>query len=293
MSENVKNVAEALNDKFRDLPMLHTIFQSFIDEFQIAMRRDYNMPIEIYKDFVVPLEINDYKNDLNQNKNAVVIQYKFHGWNAPDFYTVISKKFVYKIIEFVLGGDKIDYHLEIIDRPFSKIEQDIVLQIIELVSASMQNALLLADSNIKIVTSEIYFDNNYILPNSGTAILSKANVHLKNWDGFLDLVIPYESLLPIKTKLMKSFSNLKLHHQDEWRRHLYKSVAGMEMNLTVEIDVLQTFEEIQKMSVGDTIITEKDASESFEVKINGKKIHNCKIGKLSENIAVEITDCAS
>ncbi len=289
MSENKQNMIESMQDKFGDLPMLRSLLKSFINDLQFSLRRDYNMPIEILHDMIIPLSMSDYTKDNHVMKDSLVVEYLFDGWNVSHFYMLFSKRSIYKILEFILGGDKIDYQFEIVDRPFSNIEKEIISHFLEVASKCMQDAFLLVSNNIKILVSKIYFDNNFVLPNEGVVILSKSNIRLKNLDGLLDVIIPYDALTPIKTKLLKSFSNLKLKQIDEWKKHLQKFVSDMEMSVTVEIEVPQTFNNTHKMNIGDTIITGMDESELFKMKINGKKIYNCKIGKISENIAVEIT----
>ena len=153
----------------------------------------------------------------------------------------------------------------------------------------MQNSLKIIDNSIRINNIKInYTSSTIVIDSVDTALLGRATVHIGDIVSQFDILMPYDTLLPMKTLLMQTFSNNRLIQSDIWRKHLQSFLLGNELTLTVGIEVEQTFNAIQKMKVGDTIITDKDSSEAFEVKINGVKIHNCKIGKMSDKIAVEL-----
>lgn len=290
MTDQQVNLAGSLSEKFSDLPMLKTIFKSFASTCYSALSNHISNGIEIELHSSMPFQTADYIQHLkNISGSSVLTEYIFQSWNVLPFYTVIQKNILYKIIEVIFGGEKLQHNLETRDRTFSKIEIDVVRTIIDILSNSLQDAFALVASNIKILNQKNYYDKHSIDEiKSDVVFAARLQVHLKGISGSIEVIIPYESLLPIKTQLMKEFSNKKLVQQEDWKHHLRGAMLDMDVHLTVEVEARQTIADIKNLKEGDVIITDKDASEPFDIKINGAKVYDCKIGKLSDNIAVEI-----
>jgi flagellar motor switch protein FliM len=243
---------------------------------------------------VVKVSSKEYISLLGSSSEHISAAINILGINSNPIYILIEKDFIYKAIEVSLGGQRLDETLEVKNRAFSKIEQVVIDSLIEIINSKLETSFREIDKNLSLKQSKLsYTSSDISIEGTETCFLGRYTLQVKNVVSKFDILIPYDAMLPIKTSLMKSFSNCKLFQNDIWKNHLQGFLLDNEVKLTVEIEVDQPLNAIEKMKVGDTIITNKGASEAFEVKINGIKIYDCKIGKISEKIAIELIDDCS
>jgi flagellar motor switch protein FliM len=274
-----------------DLPMIEQILRKFIIETKSGISESLNCKLEINLENTVKVESKEYIALFDSSAKHISNAIYLNEVNSNPIYILIEKVFLYKVIEIALGGQKLGTTLEVQNRVFSKIEETLIETIVAVINSKLQIALRQIDNNIKINHTKIsYISSDLSIEGAHEAFLGRASIQISDIVSELDILIPYDVLLPMKSSLMKPFSNTNLIQSDIWRRHLQSAVLENELNLTVEIAVNQTLNAIQEMKVGDTLITDKDASKAFEIKVNGVKIYDCKIGKISEKIAVELIE---
>lgn len=289
MSE--KKIMDIISDRFNEMPMLKLIFSNFIYESQISLSKHIDDHVEVKAEAIIPINALEYTGNIQNATDCIVVEYKFSDWNTQNFFLFINKNIVYKMIEIILGGKKLEHSLDVQDRTFSEIEKKIIEGIVDVLTSNLQNVFLLADSAIRVIKKAIYY-SKYDAPElqDNVSFLGRSEIKIKDILGKIDVIVPYETLLPIKSSLIKTFSNKKLIQQDSWKNHMKHSLSVVSLDVTVEVEATQTISEIEKMKVGDTIITNKAAAETFDVKVNGLKVGECKIGKVSEKLAVELVN---
>ena len=272
-----------------DLPMVERILRQFAVDTKSAMSDNLNCRVGINLENVIKINLKEYIAIFGASNEYISCAVYLNDINSNPIYLIVKKDLIYKVIEISLGGQKLETSISVQNRMFSKIEQNLIDNIFQGIISTLESSLKIIDDSIRINNTKINYTSSTIaIDNVDQALLGRATVNIVDIDSQFDVLIPYDTLLPMKTLLMQTFSNKKLIQSDVWRKHLQSFLLDNELKLTVEIEVDQTFNAIQKMKVGDTIITDKDSSEPFEIKINGVKIYDCKIGKMSEKIAVEL-----
>lgn len=283
--------SDVLTRQGSDMPMLEYILNTSISEVQSEVSKSLNSTVNFNLESVLQLNSKDYTELLDGDTTHISSSVVIASFNGSPFYIVVSKDFAYKLIELSLGGQKVENKIQVKDRIFSKIEQTLIDNFFATVVLKLQNAFRVIDSKILFLQSGSSYNSAEIKFERPTnLILCRTVVTIKESISKLDIVIPYDTLLPMKTSLMKSFSNNKLIQNEIWSRHLRSFILDNEVKLKVEIAVDQPLSALQKMKVGDVIMTDKDHSDTFDVSINGVKIYDCKIGKMSEKIAAELID---
>jgi hypothetical protein len=141
------------------------------------------------------------------------------------FFIFIQKEIIYRIIEIILGGKNLESSLTVDNRLFSQIEKNIISNIIDILTMELQDVFLLTDSDIKIIRQNIcYFQYEYDNLNDDVVFFGRSTIKIKESTGKMDVIIPYNTLLPIKSTLIKTFSNKKLIQQDIWKNHMKKTL---------------------------------------------------------------------
>lgn len=279
----------SITEKANDMPMLQKIFDEFIESSKIALLSYLSTSVDMSLNTVMQIDSSEYSSTLKGNTEYIAIEYSFTGWNVESFYITLQKNLIYKMIEIIFGGKNIDHSLEVQNRRFSKIEKSIIDEILNIFTLNLNSAFLSIDNSIKLSQKRVYYDGcDYSQLKDNIVFLARSELNVKNIIGKIDVVLPYDVLLPMKTALMKSFSNKRLLQQESWKHHIQRSILTTKLQVTIEVEVIKTLNEIQKMKVGDTIITERSSTETFDLNVNGLKVYNCRVGKLSDKLAVEV-----
>lgn len=275
----------------RDLPMIEHILRQFIIETKSGISASLDCKLEMNLENIVKVESKEYIAVFDSSIKHISSAIYLNEINANPIYIIVEKVFLYKAIEMALGGQKLDISIDVENRPFSKIEKTLIDSIMTIIHSKLQHSLRQIDNQITIHHTKISYSAADLLIEGVTeSFLGRTSLQISDIASELDILIPYDSLLPIKTLLMQSFSNINLIQSDVWRKHLYNIILENELKLTVEIEVNQTLSVIKKMKVGDTFITDKESSKPLELKVNGIPIYDCKIGKIGDKIAVELIE---
>jgi flagellar motor switch protein FliM len=288
---NEVSSSEVLVGQSHDMPMLENIISNCIYEIQRELSATLDITVNLNLESTLQLTCKEYIELFNCDKNHISTSISIANFNGNPLYFVTSKDFIYKLIEISLGGRNINSNLRVQDRDFSKIEQTIIDNLFLVIRAKLQDAFRVVDNKFVLNKSSFNYNRAEIkFDRPINIVLSRIIIAIKDSVTKLDIVIPYDALLPMKSSLIKPFSNNKLIQSDLWSRHLANFLLQNEVKLTVEIAVDQPLSIIQNIKVGDVIITDREASEAFDLSINGVKIYQCKIGKMSEKIAAELID---
>ena len=276
-----------ISDKCNKMPMLQSIFNNFIGDAQIALAKFCNIALEIQSLATEHIYATDY--DSSPDHEYIKVEYVFEGWNTESFYITINRQILYKIIEVILGGKKINYSLKVQNREFSTIELKIIHDVVDVLTKTLQGAFLIVNHNIKIIKKEIFTKQPMPLLKGDIIFLGRTNIKIQDLNGQFEVVIPYATLAPIKTSLIKSFSNNKLIQQGDWKSHMQFAIDQSVVQVQAELDITQSFKQIEKMKVGDTLITNKSTNAPlFDFKINGIKFGLCTLGQVDGKIAIEL-----
>ncbi len=279
-----------VQEKLVEMPMLKSVLSDFARSGQIILTESIGVLVHAAIDTILPLKSTDYIASITDD--VVYIECQFVGWEGGRFFIMITKDLLYQIIEAMLGGQNTNTQLKVQKREFTKIEGDIIKSVAQNLTSALQEAFSTLDPSANIVVKNIFHTkSNCFIMHDTVVIMARLNISISNkHTDIIDVVMPYDALLPAKSSLMRGFSNKKLSQQKIWHEHLTNILLKTIVKLTVEIDCIDaTINKIKEMKIGDTLITQKDANEDLGVKVNGTIVSRCKIGKINDKLAAEIT----
>ncbi|CAL7959147.1 flagellar motor switch protein FliM [Alphaproteobacteria bacterium] len=288
-----KGMATLLNNdaaKSIKLPMLNTILTKFVYLSARSLRVSVTEKLELDVDAILPLKLSEYIGSLATS--VMAITFKAVEWSSSAAF-FINSELVYYLLESVFGGTSLAPSLRVEDRVFTNIEKAVVTGIVE----GMLNNLSTAFSDItsvRFIIEKIENNPKYALLISGEelGVLLRIRCSIgEQRSSSIDLALPYIALQPIKSLLSKPFANSSLKSNPEWHQYFKNLIASMALNVQVEINhTASTIGEFAKLSVGQTIIIDKLMHEEVNVKINGTLISKGKLGKIGDNLAVQLTE---
>jgi flagellar motor switch protein FliM len=276
-----------LSKKFKELPMLESLLGEITKSLQEKFIKFLLLPVELKAEAILSMKACDYPKQDYQS--IIAVEYQFYNYNCESFFIFIDRSCLYKMIEITLGGQQLDYSLEVKDRQFSKIEEKIIEKILSLVTEAFDEILTPLGNNIKLIQKNIFLQNFIPQPNTGDIFLSRATITIKDLVSTLDFLLPYDSILPIKSSLIKGYSN---HHKIQnkiWEEHMKKIVS--ELLLNVEVKILledTTINNLSKLKVGTTLITRNTGTESINITVEDLELFKGKLGSINDKIAIEI-----
>jgi flagellar motor switch protein FliM len=274
-----------------------------LDKASICQNNDFPMLTEILKDFCKNIEFDLCGNITNhititphiihkvstlKLHDQISILCKITVWNK-EMFILIDKKICYSMIEFLFGGqNKSD--LIIVDREFTAIEINVINQIVKYLIDGFTKAFAkIEDIDIAIV--DIAYK-----PRKGDFLVHDTFIELQSqlyintiFKGLIIILLPYETLLPVKSKLLKTFSNYNLETNDIWYNHISNFIKSTPLNLTVEINnAFLKLKDLNDLKVGYTLTIPQKSSNEVDLRINNITIGTGRIGKSNENLAVEV-----
>lgn len=284
---------QALLDKnlnsYPKLPMLEVLYDRFVRVASNSLRSftSYNVDIDIIS--IESERFDEYVNAIGDS--SMIAVFKAIEWDSFALMT-INGPLIYAFVEILFGGRKIAPNLKVEGRPFTSIEQNIIQAITELLLNDLGNSF----ESISPVTFQL--DRLETNPKFATICrpddvqnVLKLKVTMDTREGEIWLAFPYNTIDPVKKILSKSFIGDKGSNDPIWTRHIESEVARAMVPLEITLNgTTSTVKEALDMKVGQTILLNKGAEDELDIKISGLKCSKGRLGKIGQNLAIEIKD---
>jgi flagellar motor switch protein FliM len=160
------------------------------------------------------------------------------------------------LVDVLLGGKSNQTDNIHQKRPLTHIEQTIAKQLAEIILSELGNAFdAISPSNFLFERLESNPNFATICRTGDAIILLKLLVNIENSTGAIDIVIPYNTIEPIKEQLQKVFIGDKFGIDSVWEELLTQRVHEVGMPLeAVVINTPTKIIDVAKLKPGDTIV---------------------------------------
>ena len=194
------------------------------------------------------------------------------------------------MIEITLGGQNLDYSLEVQNRDFSKIEERIIEKIVHLITEALNEVFMPILTHTKLLQKNLFIQNYIPTVKGGEIFLSRTSINIKDLVSVIDLVLPYDSILPIKNTLIKGYSNQEKIQSKVWENHMSQVIKNSSLQLAVELIVTSQTNllDLQDLQIGTTLMTNKSAQDILNIKIQGEELLKGKLGSINNKMAIEV-----
>lgn len=177
-------------------------------------------------------------------------------------------------------------------RPFTDIEQTILLDIVNLMLSDLKNIWApIAEIKFDVTAQETSPNVVQIVAPSEVVVLIVFEVKMGDYKGIINFCLPVITLEPILTKI-GTHDMLSISKKEHTNRVI--DILQILDNVLVDLDVyLGNFniniENFLNLQPNDICIIEKNLNEPAEVYVNSVKKFEAKIGKLKTKKAIKIT----
>lgn len=290
-SLGVKAVLDQALQSYEKLPMLEIVFEKFSQHLASAFQHLTSEAVEVKIVKFDSLRFGEYFKTLSAPTPIVV--FKAIEWENLGLI-VFEENLIYTFIDMLLGGKKnltAQSKRETI-RSLTSIEYGIAKQISDIVLSELSLAFEPVSSTT-FAFERLESNPNFVaITRAGDAIIVlNISIEIENRRVFMDLVIPYKTIEPIKEQLQQVFLGDKFGNDIVWEEQMFNSIYAIDLPVeAVIIDKPSTLREIAKLKIGDTIIMDHLQDQDVLVRLENTLLFKGHMWKTNDKLAVSLTD---
>lgn len=203
---------------------------------------------------------------------------------------VIESKLVYALVDAFFGGS--DRHYSKSEgKEFTRIELSVLTKVMELALRDLDEAWSpVHKTDLTFVRIEVNPQFVGLVPPSSVVISTTFEVELEHASGTIAVVVPYQTLEPIKEKLNAGLPAEGDRFEKVWtgqlRHHLVDTTLSARVNLG---ETTLTVGDLVNLNVGDVIPLTQDADGEIEMIVEGVPKFKCRFGASRGNRAIQVT----
>jgi len=284
----IKAVLDRALQAYEKLPMLEIVFERLIRSLTTSLRNLTSENVEIHVSDLQSLRFGMYMDTLKAPLSVAV--FKAIEWDNLGL-VVLDNNIVLSFVDVMLGGKNTSIDRSGVKRPLTYIEQTLARQLVEILLGEMGNAFdAIAPSNFIFERLENNPNFATICRNGDAIILLKLMIQIDERVGNVDIIIPYNTIEPIKEQLQKVFIGDKFGVDNVWEERLTNRAYDLEMELqAVIINTPTKIIDLANLKPGDTIVINHKFEEDILVRCGPLELFKGQIGKIDEKVAINVT----
>ncbi|MEY3196976.1 MAG: Flagellar motor switch protein FliM [Pseudomonadota bacterium] len=285
----IKAVLDRAMQAYEKLPMLEIVFERLIRSLTTSLRNLTSENVEIHVTDLQSLRFGMYLSNLKPPTSIAV--FKAIEWDNLGLI-VLDNNIVLSFVDVLLGGKNTISQRGAAKRPLTYIEQTLAKQLVEIVLGEMGNAFdAISPSNFIFERLESNPNFATICRNGDAIILLKLMIQLDERSGNIDILIPYNTIEPIKEQLQKVFIGDKFGVDSVWEERLNDRVHDIDVELEAVITNRPSkILDVAKLKPGDTIIMNHKYEDDVLVRCGTIEVFKGQIGKVEDKVAINITN---
>lgn len=285
----IKAILDRSMMAYEKLPMLEVVFDRMVRMLSSSLRNFTSDNVDVSIDSMISLRFEDYLNSIPLP--ALLTVFRAVEWENFGLMTVDSSQ-IYSTVDILLGGRRTARPIRIEGRPYTTIEQDIVKKMVEIVLADMSSAF---DPVSPVNFTFDRLENNprfagITRPNSAV-LLVKLRVDMDERGGMIEILLPHNTLEPVRDHLLQMFMGEKFGADSVWERYLGKEVRQSSIEIEAVLDEKQmTLGQIMQLKVGSTIMLNAKPDDLIKLRSGDVSLARGKLGKVDDKMAVSLVE---
>ncbi|HUG92951.1 MAG TPA: flagellar motor switch protein FliM [Planctomycetaceae bacterium] len=203
----------------------------------------------------------------------------------------LSPSIVFPILDRLLGGGKEPRRM-LPNRPLTEIEKRLCGRVVGLALEGLEHAWSKLCS-LRLTVAQ--FESNpqlvQIVPPNEVVVLISFELTFNEARGILNLCIPFNTIEPLAEKLSSDAwaSYTKRVSDPRQRQHLESGLARAGVQVVAELArTTLTAGDLMNLSIGDCIVTEKDARHGLEIYVESRPLFSAFPGLYKNHKAIRI-----
>lgn len=247
------------------MPTLEMINDHFSRHFRNSLSMSLRRVIEVGAKRVEMIKFGDFLKGLSVP--ASLHLFKMDPLRGHAILS-LDPKLVFTLLDLFLGGTgKLPFRIE--GREFTAVEMRLIGKITQMVFTDLEKSWgLLQPIKIESIRSEMNPQFVTIVPPTDLVISITFGIEIEQFNGIMQLCIPYANIEPLKAKLYSGFQSEHLDVDRHWVERLLERVKEAEVEVKVELGKsVITVEKLLQLKPGDVIPLGKDTSDPLVCRV--------------------------
>jgi len=274
---------------YERLPMLEVVFDRLVRLMSTSLRNFTSDNVEVSLDNIASIRFGDYLNSIPLP--AMLSVFKAEEWDNFGLITVDSS-LIYSIVDVLLGGRRGTAATRIEGRPYTTIERSLIERMVHVMIGDLSAAFEpLSPVTFRFDRLETNPRFATIIRPSNAAIVARLRIDMEGRGGWLELLLPYATLEPVRELLLQMFMGEKFGRDTIWETHLAEELWVTDVDLEAVIDT-QTMKlrDVFDLKVGSRIMLSATQDSSIQLACGDVPMYTGRMGRKGNRVAVRIED---
>ncbi len=274
---------------YEKLPMMEVVFDRLVRQLSTSLRLFTSDSVDVSIDSMVSLRFDDYLNSIPLP--ALLVVFRAVEWENFGMVTVDSS-LIYSIVDILLGGRRSPRLTRVEGRPYTTIEQELVKRMVEIVLADMGASFEpLSPATFEFERLETNPRFATITRPSNAALLVRLRVDIDERGGIIEILIPHNTLEPIRDLLLQMFMGEKFGQDTVWEKHLGKELRQTDIPVDAILSEKNvTLGDVLRFKVGSTVLLDCKPDDEITLKCGNIELMRGRLGRLGDKMAVSISE---
>lgn len=284
-----KSVLNSGHVHYERLPMLEVVFDRFVRMMSISLRNFTSDNIEVSLEGITCLRFGDYLDSIPLPAMLGVV--RAEEWDNYALITIDSI-LIYSMIDVLLGGRRAEGNVRVDGRPYSSIELSLMSKMLEVLMADLSTSFdPISVVNFRFERIETNPRFATIARPANAAILVKLALEFEDKQGFMEILIPYATIEPIRDLLLQSFMGEKFGRDTAWEGHLVGQIQATNMEIEAVLDEVDIdLRDVLNWEKGTQIALNVNPESSIKLITQNQLLFKGKMGNKSGHLAVKIDE---
>ena len=269
------------------MPMLNVVFDRLSTSMVEGMRLLSRTPTMFSVEGVAAGNLFDALAEAKGSVGAVL--------HSPELdcrsLVVFDQGFVFSLVQALLGGEAADPE-EQPNRPFTKIEMNLLQKVSDLATRSLHGALVgLVDATFKLERQEAIVDATILGRRDMPVVKGHLAFRALGMTGRMTVAIPQAALQPIRQKLSRDQSTETVADDPRWTRQMQTEVSSAAIIVKgVLEEIPMTLGEVAAIEVGQVLKLEGLGMGRVRLECGEHDLFWCKLAQVDGRYTLEIEE---
>jgi flagellar motor switch protein FliM len=269
------------------LPMLGVVFDELTNGLSEGLRQLCRTPTTFS---VAEIATANLFETLTASKGSIAAVLHSPELDARSL-VIVDRSFVLSMIQILLGGDAHTLH-PLPERPFTKIEMNLIQRLFETTAKSLQGAFSeVAEASFKLERQDTIVDTGILGRRDAPVVVAAIDFQARGLRGRMSVVIPQTPLLPIRQKLAREIAVESAAGDPRWARQLQNGVSSAEISVKgVLEEISMTLGEIAAMEVGHVLKLRGTGMGRVRLECGEHDLFWCQLNQVEGRYSLEIEE---
>lgn len=281
--------AVANNNKvaYDRLPMLEIVFDRLVRIVTTSLRNFTSENVDVGIDNISSLRFGDYLNSVPLP--AMISVFRAEEWDNYGLVTVDSSM-IYSIVDVLLGGRRGTAPMRVEGRPYTTIEQNLVIRLVELLMHDFGQAFApITDVTFEFERLETNPRFAAIARGGNAAVVFKLRVDMEDRGGCIEMLLPYATLEPVRNVLLQGFMGERFGRDSIWEGHLAREIMTTDVELEAVLDEqLIPLSRALSLKVGTVLDLNATADSEIVLRSGHVPMFKGHIGRTGDHLAIRV-----